>query len=79
MSEVSPRKCPWLKILLGGVALGVLVLAGLAWGMRVTDARPFCSSCHIMEQAARTHKLSPCQAGLQRMSRSDGVAVEVAL
>ena len=50
MSEVSPRKCPWLKILLGGVALGVLVLAGLAWGMRVTDARPFCSSCHIMEQ-----------------------------
>ncbi|MFR0875674.1 MAG: cytochrome c3 family protein [Bilophila wadsworthia] len=59
MSEVSPRKCPWLKILLGGVALGVLVLAGLAWGMRVTDARPFCSSCHIMEQAARTHKLSP--------------------
>ena len=58
MSEVSPRKCPWLKILLGGVALGVLVLAGLAWGMRVTDARPFCSSCHIMEQAARTHKLS---------------------
>lgn len=44
MSEVSPRKCPWLKILLGGVALGVLVLAGLAWGMRVTDARPFCSS-----------------------------------
>ena len=21
MSEVSPRKCPWLKILLGGVAL----------------------------------------------------------
>ena len=59
MSEVSPRKCPWVKILLGGVALGVLVLAGLAWGMRVTDARPFCSSCHIMEQAARTHKLSP--------------------
>ncbi len=59
MSEVSPRKCPWLKMLLGGVALGVLVLAGLAWGMRVTDARPFCSSCHIMEQAARTHKLSP--------------------
>ena len=48
MSEVSPRKCPWLKMLLGGVALGVLVLAGLAWGMRVTDARPFCSSCHIM-------------------------------
>ena len=59
MSEESPRKCPWLKMLLGGVALGVLVLAGLAWGMRVTDARPFCSSCHIMEQAARTHKLSP--------------------
>ena len=37
MSEVSPRKCPWLKILLGGVARGVLGLAGLAWGMRGTD------------------------------------------
>ena len=29
MSEVSPRKCPWLKILLGGVALGVLVLSAV--------------------------------------------------
>ena len=60
MLEVAPRKkCSGLKVLLGGVALGMLVLAGLAWGMRVTDARPFCSSCHIMDQAARTHKLSP--------------------
>lgn len=59
MSGVSPRTYPGLKILLCGVALGVVVLAGMAWGMRVTDARPFCSSCHIMEQAAVTHKLSP--------------------
>lgn len=59
MSKDSPRKSRWLKVLLGGVVLGILVLAALAWGMRVTDARPFCSSCHIMEQAAVTHKLSP--------------------
>lgn len=60
MSEVSPcKQCSGLKVLLGGVVLGVLVVAVLAWGMRVTDARPFCSSCHIMEQAARSHKLSP--------------------
>lgn len=63
MSDGLPRKRPWLKVALVGVALGVFVLAGLAWGMRVTDARPFCSSCHIMEQAARTHKLST-HAGL---------------
>lgn len=58
MSDVSPRKCPVLKTVLGGVVLGVLVLAGLAWGMRVTDARPFCSSCHVMGPEAVTHKMS---------------------
>lgn len=57
MSE-SPRKCPVLKTVLGGVVLGVLVLAGLAWGMRTTDARPFCSSCHVMGPEAVTHKMS---------------------
>ena len=58
MSEKSPRRMPCLKLLLGGVALGVLLLAGMAWGMRVSDSRPFCSTCHIMDQAARTHKMS---------------------
>ncbi len=57
MSE-SPRKCPALKAVLGGVVVGALLLAGLAWGMRVTDARPFCSSCHVMGPEAVTHKMS---------------------
>lgn len=57
MSE-SPRKSPALKAVLGGVVLGVLVLAGLGWAMRTTDARPFCSSCHVMAPEAVTHKLS---------------------
>ena len=47
-----------LKLTLLGVGLGVLFLAGMAFGMRVTDSRPFCGSCHIMNEAARTHKLS---------------------
>ena len=58
MSEKSPRGMSCLKLLLGGAALGVLLLAGLAWGMRVSDSRPFCATCHIMDQAARTHKMS---------------------
>lgn len=58
MSGKSPCAGSVWKGVLGGVGIGVLVLAGLAFGMRVTDARPFCSSCHIMEQAAVTHKLS---------------------
>ena len=57
MSE-SPRKSPALKAALGGVVLGALVLAGLGWAMRATDARPFCSSCHVMAPEAVTHKLS---------------------
>ena len=79
MSEVSPPKCPWLKILLGGVALsGVLCWQG--WrGWRGTDARPFCSSCHIMEQAARTHKLSPMPELACNDVTPDNVVVEVAL
>ena len=47
-----------LKWLLGGVVLGVGLLAVSAVAMRVTDQRPFCSSCHVMQTAAVTHKLS---------------------
>lgn len=52
------RHGPWLKIFLGGVAVGVVLLAGSAIAMRVTDQRPFCASCHVMQEAALTHKLS---------------------
>jgi len=47
-----------LKCLLGGVVLGVVLLAASAIAMRATDQRPFCSTCHMMEVAAVTHKLS---------------------
>ncbi len=54
----APCRGSWLKILLGGVAAGVVLIAVAAWGMRVTDSRPFCGSCHPMQEAALTHKLS---------------------
>ena len=54
----APRNGPWLKLFLGGLVAGVVIVAALAYGMRVSDTRPFCSSCHIMQEAAITHKLS---------------------
>ena len=71
---------PWLKMLLGGVALGVLVLAGLAWGMRGDG----CASLLFQLSYHGTGRtdaqaVPPCQAGLQRMSRSGGVVAEAAL
>lgn len=53
-----PRNGPGLKLFLGGVALGVILLASAAGAMRMTDQRPFCGSCHIMQEAALTHKIS---------------------
>lgn len=50
--------CPWLKVALGGVVVGVLLMAGAALGMRITDSRPFCATCHLMQTAAVTHKMS---------------------
>jgi cytochrome c nitrite reductase small subunit len=54
----TPRTGSGLKCLLAGVVLGVMLLAATAAAMRVTDQRPFCSSCHVMAAAALTHKLS---------------------
>lgn len=56
MKKVCIRS--WHKIFLGGLLAGVVLVAGLAWGMRVTDSRPFCASCHVMQEAAVTHKMS---------------------
>ena len=53
----TPRNGPWLKWLLGGVAVGVVLVGVLAYAMTATDQRPFCASCHIMQEAAVTHKL----------------------
>ena len=52
----TPRNGPWLKVLLGGVAAGMVLLGVLAYAMTTTDQRPFCSSCHIMQEAAVTQK-----------------------
>ncbi|MDO5536149.1 MAG: NapC/NirT family cytochrome c [Desulfovibrionaceae bacterium] len=54
----APRKGSWLKILLGGLIAGVVLVGVSAYAMRITDARPFCGSCHPMQEAALTHKLS---------------------
>lgn len=57
MSEKSTGS--WLKWLLVGVVVGVILIAVAAQAMRFTDARPFCSSCHVMGEAALTHSQSP--------------------
>jgi len=49
----------WLKWLLVGVVVGVILLAVAAQAMKYTDARPFCSACHAMAEAAYTHRQSP--------------------
>lgn len=54
----TPRTGPWLKVFLGGLAAGAALLAVMAFAMVSTDQRPFCASCHIMQEAAVTHKLS---------------------
>ncbi len=58
MSKNSACKYSWLKYLLSGVLLGILIILVLGWGMSYTDSRPFCGGCHIMEQAALTQKMS---------------------
>jgi cytochrome c nitrite reductase small subunit len=59
MSEEKSRNGPArLKLVLGGATLGVVALATLAFGMKYTDQRPFCTSCHIMDPVGVTHKLS---------------------
>ncbi|MCR5814225.1 MAG: NapC/NirT family cytochrome c [Desulfovibrio sp.] len=53
----KPEKRPWLKIFLGGVVTGAVLLVVSAYAMLCTDQRQFCSVCHIMSEAAVTHKL----------------------
>ena len=52
-----PEKLPWLKLFLGGVVTGAVLLVVAMYAMISTDQRAFCSSCHIMTEAAVTHKL----------------------
>ncbi|MCR4667338.1 MAG: NapC/NirT family cytochrome c [Desulfovibrio sp.] len=53
----KPEKRPWLAIFLGGVLTGAVLLIVSAYAMLSTDQRQFCSVCHIMSEAALTHKL----------------------
>ncbi|MBF0101440.1 MAG: NapC/NirT family cytochrome c [Desulfobacterales bacterium] len=46
------------RILLVGMIIGMCIIASLGFGMKISDQRQFCSSCHIMKEAALTHKMS---------------------
>ena len=46
------------KIFLAGLVIGVVLLAGSAYVVGVTDQRPFCATCHSMMPSAITQKLS---------------------
>jgi cytochrome c nitrite reductase small subunit len=54
----TPCKGSPFKILLVGLIAGVILVGLSAYAMRITDSRPFCGSCHVMQEAALTHKLS---------------------
>lgn len=55
----GPSVCrPWKWLLVGATA-GILLLAAAAGAMRFTDSRPFCATCHVMQEAAATHRASP--------------------
>ena len=80
----TTRNGPWLKIFLGGIVAGVVFAGAAAAGMRYTDQRPFCASCHIMGEAARSHKMgthanlacNDCHAPQQLMSKIPFKAAE---
>lgn len=47
-----------LFFVFGGIVLGCFGLIAANAGMEVSDSRPLCGTCHIMQQAAFTHKMS---------------------
>lgn len=53
--EKKSRSWKWL---LGGTVLGVVLAGVFAWALNATDQRKFCASCHLMQEAARTQKMS---------------------
>ncbi len=54
----ASRHGPWLKMMLLGIVVGVGLCASAAIGMHYTDQRQFCGKCHVMAEAAVTHKMS---------------------
>lgn len=45
------------KSLTVGIVLGVVLVAVFMLTMQMTDQRPFCATCHVMQGVAATHKL----------------------
>lgn len=63
----TSRYGPGLKCLMLGVAVGIALVCVLASAMAASDQRPLCASCHLMREAAVTHKMGthadqPCNA-----------------
>lgn len=55
----NPKKdSPKLWVWIFGIIIGSVITVGAGVGMQITDKRPFCASCHIMNEAAVTHKVS---------------------
>ena len=54
----TSKKGP-LKMLAAGTVLGAALVFAAAAGMQYSDTRPFCSTCHVMHEAALTHSQSP--------------------
>ncbi len=51
------RRCRWVPLLLV-FALGLFAAAGIAGAMKATDQAAFCAGCHVMAEAALSHKQS---------------------
>ncbi len=58
IDQKDRRAGPVFKVLVIGVVIGFILTAGAGFGMKISDERPFCASCHIMHEAALTHKQS---------------------
>jgi cytochrome c nitrite reductase small subunit len=58
--EYKSRNGPLFKRLgfTGGLAVALVGLAVAVFAMKTTDRRIFCGSCHVMNEAAWTHKTS---------------------
>ncbi len=54
----SKKGSPKLGVWVFGIIIGSILTVGAGVGMQITDRRPFCASCHIMNEAAVTHKIS---------------------
>ncbi len=52
------NRFPKPGLIIFGLIAGVMITVGSGISMQITDQRPFCAGCHIMNEAAVTHKIS---------------------